>query len=148
MKNKPLSAAALGLALLVSLSACAPPEEPAAAADPIIGAWTMTSLEAGGDTVPYAGEIIFTAAGTVSVQAMNPDTAAPDTAYTVGGYEAFYGPVLIDSDDSTFAVDVESAVARDLIGERLTRNYEVTEDTLVLTPTDPDEGWRVTYERQ
>ena len=78
---------------------------------------------------------------------MNPDTAAPDTAYTLGGYEAFYGPVTIDEAERTFEVDVQSAVARDLIGQSLTRNYEVSDDTLILTQTDPSEGGRGTYER-
>lgn len=84
----------------------------------------------------------------MAVQAINPDLAAPDTAYTVQGYESFYGPVSIDSDEGTFEVQVESAVARELIGQSLIRNYEVSNDTLVLTRTDPSEGWRVTYERQ
>ena len=111
----------------------------------------MTTLEFGTEgnlqTVPFSGQIIFTEAGTVAVQAMNPDASAPDTPYTLGGYEAFYGPVTIDEGAGTFEIDVESAVARDLIGQSLTRNYEVSDDTLVLTPTDPSEGWRVTYER-
>jgi hypothetical protein len=29
----------------------------------------------------------------------------------------------------------------------MTRVFELTGDTLVLTPADPSEGWRVTYER-
>ena len=29
----------------------------------------------------------------------------------------------------------------------MTRNFEVSGDRLVLTPPDPSEGWRVTYER-
>jgi hypothetical protein len=111
----------------------------------------MTTLEVGAEgdrqTVPYSGQIIFTEAGTVAVQAMNPDASAPDTAYTLGGYEAFYGPVTVDEAAGTFEIDVESAVARDLIGQSLTRNYEVSDETLVLSPTDPSEGWRVTYER-
>lgn len=108
----------------------------------------MTALEdrASGDyeTVPYAGQIIISPT-TVSVQAMNPDTSAPDGPYTVDGYEAFYGDA--DIDDDSFSVDVESAAVRDLIGQTLSRNYIVSDDELVLTPTDPDETWRVTYER-
>ena len=42
----------------------------------------------------------------------------------------------------------EHAAARDLVGQELSRAYEVTDDTLVLTPTDPAETWRVTYERE
>jgi len=117
----------------------------------LIGEWEMTSLEVGteGDlsAVPYGGQVIFTDAGTMAVQAANPDTAAPDGPYTVNGYEAFYGEVTPVDGDS-FTVEVESALARDLVGQSLARNFEVTGDTLVLTPTDPAEGFRATYERQ
>jgi hypothetical protein len=158
-KNKQLiTAPMLALGLLLTTTACIAPAqqnagatETAAQSDPIIGEWTMTTLEFATDgelqEVPFAGQIIFTDAGTVSVQAMNPDTTAADTPYTVQGYEAFYGDATIDADAGTFSVVVESAAARDLVGQTLSRNFEVKEDTLVLTPVDPSEGWRVTYER-
>lgn len=149
----------LTIGALLMLSACStpsasessPPLVTPTVADPIIGEWTMTTLEFETDgefaVVPFGGQIIFTAAGTVAVQAQNPDTTAPDTGYTVQGYEAFYGDATIDEDGGTFSVEVESAAARDLIGQTLVRNFEVTDDTLVLTPVDAAEGWRVTYER-
>ena len=97
--------------------------------------------------VPYSGQVIFTEGGTLSVQAMNPDPAAEPTAYTVNGYEAYYGPVEIDEENKTFAITVELSLVRDLIGQEMQRKFEVTEDQLVITPADPEEGWRVTYER-
>ncbi|WP_256977022.1 lipocalin-like domain-containing protein [Rhodococcus sp. RS1C4] len=110
----------------------------------------MTSLEVGTEgnlaPVPYSGQVIFTN-DTMSVQAMNPDTAAPDTPLTVQGYEAYYGDLVTDVDAGTFTVTVESAAARDLIGQTFNRNYAVDGDTLILTPSDPVEGFRVTYER-
>ncbi len=157
-----ITAPVLAFGLLLTATGCSTPAGPAdaspataseapAATDTIVGEWTMTTLEFQTDgqfeEVPFSGQIIFTDAGTVSVQAQNPDTSAADTAYTVQGYEAFYGDAEIDADAGTFSVDVESAAARDLIGQTLTRNYEVTDDTLVLTPIDPAEGWRVTYDR-
>lgn len=156
MKLRPLiTTSAVTLGVLVSATACAPEAAPApetSSAGTIVDEWRMTSLEvASGDnyeTVPYSGRLIFTEAGTLSVQAMNPDLAAADTAYTLGGYEAYYGPVTIDVGDGTFEIEVESAVTRDIIGQTLTRNFEVSADTLVLTPEDPTEGWRVTYERE
>ena len=156
-KNVLIAAPVLVIGVLTGTTACASPASPeqqlteSAASDPIVGEWTMTTLEVGPEgvrqTVPFSGQIIFTEAGTVAVQAMNPDVSAPDTAYTLAGYEAFYGPVIVDESAGTFEIDVESAVARDLIGQSLTRNYDVSGDTLVLTPTDPSEVWRVTYER-
>ena len=146
---------ALAIALAVALLAFAPSfAEPSVAArgmSALVGGWRMTLLEVGTEgnlqPVPYSGQIIFTKSGTMSVQAMNPDANAPDTPYTMNGYEAFYGTVTIDDDAGTFVVTVESSLVRTLIGQSLTRVFEVSGDTLVLTPADPAEGWRVTYER-
>ncbi|MGW1342923.1 lipocalin-like domain-containing protein [Kribbella sp. NPDC002412] len=146
---------ALALALALALLVLAPPFAQQSQADrgagALIGAWRMTSLEAGTEgnlqPVPYSGQIVFTKAGTMSVQALNPDTDAPDTPYTLNGYEAFYGTFDVDRSAGTFDVTVESSLVRDLIGQRLTRVFEVNGDKLVLTPPDPAEGWRVTYER-
>jgi hypothetical protein len=118
---------------------------------PLVGAWRMTSLAVGTEgnlePVPYSGQVIFTASCTLSVQAMNPDANAPATPYTMSGYEAYYGPVTIDDAARTFVITVESALVRNLIRQSLTRVFDVSGDTLVLTPVDPAEGWRVTYER-
>ena len=143
-----ITSLALGLALALLVS---PPAFAQGCTSPLVGAWRMTSLEVGTEgnlqPVPYSGQIIFTVSCTMSVQAMNPDANAPATPYTMNGYEAFYGPVTIDDAAKTFVVTVESSLVRNLIGQSLTRVFEVSGDTLVLTPTDPAEGWRVTYAR-
>lgn len=117
---------------------------------PIIGAWRMVSLEAGAEgnlkPVPYSGQAIFTEAGTLSVQAQNPDAKAPDTPYTANGYEAYYGPVVINDQDKTFVITIESSLVRNLVGKSMKRKFQVLNNTLVLTPDNPAEGWRVTYE--
>ena len=83
--------AILALALSASMPAFAQEGQ-----SPIIGAWRMTSLEVGTEgnlqPVPYSGQVIFSEAGTLSVQAMNPDADAPDMPYTTNGYEAYYDP--------------------------------------------------------
>ncbi|RWQ19998.1 lipocalin-like domain-containing protein [Mesorhizobium sp.] len=119
---------------------------------PIIGAWRMTSLQItdshGKKTdVPYSGQVVFSQSGTLSVQAMDQDPAAKPTTYTANGYEAYYGPVAVDEEKSTFTITVESSLVRNLIGQELVRVFEVAGDHLVITPVDPEEGWRVTYER-
>src|SRR3712207_6150555 len=123
-------ALALALALLVSAPAFADGGTSDRGLSPLVGAWRMTSLEVntGGtfQRVPYSGQIIFTPSGTMSVQAMNPDADAPDTPYTLNGYEAFYGTVAIDEAAGTFVVTVESSLVRDLIGQSLTRVFEVS----------------------
>ena len=146
-----LTSLVLAVALLVAASSFAQPSMAHRDTSPLVGAWRMTSLEAGarGDLrpVPYSGQIIFTRSGSMSVQAMNLDTSAPDTPYTINGYEAFYGTVAANRAAGTFVVTVESSAVRNLIGQRLTRVFKVSGDRLVLTPADPAEGWRVTYRR-
>ena len=141
---------ALGLALALALFVSAPASAQGCTS-PLVGAWRMTSLEVGTEghlqPVPYSGQVIFTESCTLSVQAMNPDANAPATPYTANGYEAYYGPVTIDEAAKTFVITVESSLVRNLIGQSLTRVFDVSGDTLVLTPSDPSEGWRVTYER-
>lgn len=147
MKKLLIAPMVLGLAL--SLAACSQPASEAPD-DQLEGLWRMTSLEVGTGSdlqaIPYTGQIAFDD-GTVSVQAMNPDAEAEDTEFTLGGYEAFYGDATIDPEAGTFSVEVESAAARDLIGQTLDRRYEITDDTLVIRPVDPAGGFRVTYER-
>lgn len=116
------------------------------------GAWRMVSLEAGAvggplQPVKYSGQIVFTDAGTMSVQAMNPDPNAPATPYTINGYEATYGRFVVDEKKKTFVFSVESSLVRDLIGQHLERAFEISSDQLVLTPTNPQENWRVVYKR-
>jgi hypothetical protein len=143
------------LALALALLASAPPIAQSSTRDRgmgrLVGEWRMTSLEVGTEgnlqRVPYSGQIIFTKSGTMSVQAMNPDANAPDTPYTRHGYEAFYGTVTVNNAAGTFVVTVQSSLVRDLVGQRLTRVFKVSRDRLVLTPTDPAEGWRATYKR-
>jgi hypothetical protein len=119
----------------------------------IYGSWEVTSLQitnADGSVieVPYSGQVIFAKNSTLSVQAMDANAAAKPTTYTVNGYEAYYGPLDVNEDKGTFAITVQSSLVRDLIGQRLERKFEVTADQLVILPSDPSEGWRVTYKRQ
>jgi plastocyanin len=142
---------ALTLTLFLATLPFAQPSEARGGLGNLVGEWRMTELEISSEgdfqSVPYSGHVIFTKSGTMSVQAMNPDPSAPDTAYTVNGYEAYYGTVDVDRRAGSFTLTVESALARDLIGQELTRGFDVAGRTLVLTPADPAEGWRVTYER-
>ena len=151
MTIKP-SIIALALALALAIGHIVSPSALAqGCSSPLVGAWRMTTLEVGTagnlQAVPYSGQIIFTASCNVSVQAMNPDANAPATPYTANGYESYYGTYSIDDAAKTFAMTPESSLVRNLIGQTMTRQFDVSGDTLVLTPTDPAEGWRVTYER-
>ena len=83
----------------------------------------------------------------MTITSMNPDANAGPTPYTINGYEAFYGPVAINDANKSFVVTVESSLVRNLIGQRLERRFEVSENRLILTPANPQERFRVTYER-
>jgi hypothetical protein len=143
----------VALAIAATLGAMTPVLAQDDAAQLLVGAWRMTSLEVGNaagqlELVEYLGQIVFTDAGTMSVQAMNPDPTAAPTPYTANGYEAFYGTVAVDGSAKTLVVTVESSLVRDMIGQAFERAFEVSDDQLVLTPTTQDELWRVTYERE
>lgn len=81
-------------------------ETTASVRDLFSGVWRMVSLEtgeAGGplQQVKFSGQIVFTDAGTVSVQAMNADPNAPATRYAINGYEAYCGRFVNDEAKKT-----------------------------------------------
>lgn len=138
------------LPLMIALAGLASPAmaQEQSSADLLHGVWQLLPPEGAAAEEPhFTGQIVFSEAGTMSVQAMDPDPTLT-TPYMLNGYEAFYGTYVPNEANGTFVVTVKSALVRDLIGQELERAYEVTEDRLTLTPTDPAESWSVTYERQ
>ena len=116
----------------------------------LIGAWKLVTLEepgAGGQLhkSDCAGQFVFTNDGKASVQVMYRNTQT-GSAYAQGGYEASYGSYHID-DSSTFTFHIEGALIRALIGKDLKRNYEISGNRLTVKSTDPNEHWRVVWER-
>ena len=117
-------------------------------AEQIVGFWQLRTPQGVVVTEEaFTSQIIFSDDGLMAVQAMSPDPDGTST-YMRAGYEAYYGTYEVDAEAGTVTFTVESAIARDLIGRELERNLEVSADELTLTPTDPDESWRVTYERR
>ena len=117
---------------------------------PFVGAWKLVSLEepsADGQLhkADCAGMFVFTRDGRASVQVMyrNAETAS---AYAQSGYEASYGIYHID-DGSTFTFHIDGALARTLIGKDLKRAYEISGNRLTVKSTDPNEHWKVVWER-
>ena len=117
---------------------------------PFVGAWKLVSLEepsADGQLhkADCAGMFVFTRDGRVSVQVMyrNAETAS---AYAQSGYEASYGSYHID-DGSTLTFHIDGALARTLIGKDLKRAYEISSNRLTVKSTDPNEHWKVVWER-
>ena len=116
----------------------------------LIGAWKLNSLEesdADGQVnkADCDGMFLFSRDGKASVQVMYRN-AQTGSAYAQGGYEASYGSYRID-DPSTFTFHVDGALVRTLIGKDLKRAYEITGNRLTVKSTDPNEHWKVVWER-
>ena len=115
-----------------------------------VGAWKLVSIEEPGadgqlHKADCDGMFVFTPDGKASVQVMyrNAESAS---AYAHSGYEASYGSYHID-DDSTFTFHVDGALVRTLIGTDLRRAYKISGDRLTIQSTNPNEHWRVIWER-
>jgi len=116
----------------------------------LIGAWKLNSLEessADGQVhkADCDGMFLFTRDGKASVQVMYRN-AQTGSAYAQGGYEGSYGSYRID-DSSTFTFHIDGALVRTLIGKDLKRAYEITGNRLTVKSTDPNEHWKVIWER-
>jgi len=115
-----------------------------------VGAWKLVSLEEpGADGQLYKAEcdgmFVFTREGRAAVQIIYRN-AQTGSAYAQGGYEASYGSYHID-DSSTFTFHIDGALVRTLIGHDLKRTYEISGNRLIVRSTNPNEHWRVVWER-
>jgi hypothetical protein len=125
--------------------------------DRFVGAWRLVWLEepdANGKVhrADCTGMLVFTSDGHMAVQVMyrNPQagTSGGPVQYAQGGYEASFGRYAIDERARTFTFDVEGALVRSLIGQHLTRVYELSGTQLIVKPASPDEHWRVAWEKR
>jgi hypothetical protein len=121
-----------------------------------IGAWRLASLEEEGadgkiHLADCTGLLVCTRDGHMSVQVIyrNPQarTNAAPVQYAQGGYEASFGTYEIDERAHNFTYHVEGALVRTLIGKDLTRVYEFSGKEIIVKPSNPDEHWRVAWER-
>ena len=124
--------------------------------DRFVGAWRLAWLEEPGadgkvHRADCTGLLVYTRDGHMSVQVMyrNPQgaTQAGPVQYARGGYEASFGTYKIDERAHTFMYHVEGAMVRTLIGQDFTRVYEFTGKQLIVKSPDPNEHWRVAWER-
>ena len=123
--------------------------------DRFVGAWRLAWLEepdADGKIhkADCTGLLVYTRDGHMSVQVMyrnsrSEDKSAP-SQYAQGGYEASFGRYEIN-DARSFTFHVEGALVRTLIGKDLKRVYEFSGNQLIVKSPDPNERWRVAWER-
>ena len=117
------------------------------------GAWHLLWLEepdANGNVhrADCTGLLVYTSDGHMSVQVMyrNPHSQSGGVQYAAGGYEASYGRFEVD-DDHTFTYHVDGALVRTLIGKDLKRTYEISGKQMIVKSPDPNEHWRVAWEK-
>ena len=124
--------------------------------DRFAGAWRLAWLEepdANGSVhrADCTGLLVYTLDGHISVQVMyrNPQTGGQGgpVQYAQGGYEASFGTYQINENAHTFTFHVEGAMVRSLIGKDLVRAFELSGKQLIVKSSDPNEHWRVTWER-
>lgn len=120
-----------------------------------VGAWRLVWLEepdADGKIhkADCTGLLVYTRDGHMSVQVMYRNaqggSGAAPVQYAQGGYEASFGRYEIN-DAQTFTYRVEGALVRALVGKELKRVYELNGNQLIVKPPDPNEHWRVAWER-
>lgn len=142
--------------LLVAAAAGTSAQDRADGRDRFTGAWRLAWLEHAGPDgkalrVDCTGLLVYTADGHMSVQVMerHPAAAAPAGAeqYAQGGYEASWGTFRVDARAGTFTFHVDGALVRSLVGRDLVRAYEFTGRQLIVRSANPDEHWRVAWER-
>ena len=121
--------------------------------DKFVGAWKLVSIEEtakDGSLIKAecTGLLIYTKDRYMAVQVMylHPEKMAP-SQYTLNGYEATYGTYKIDEKTNSFDYEVQSALARKLIGKKLKRVFELSGNQLIIKSSDPKEHWRVTWQK-
>ncbi len=121
-----------------------------------LGTWRLLWIEqpdAAGNVhkVDCAGQLIYTSDGHMAVQVMyrspEGESGAAPVQYAQGGYEATYGTYEVN-DDHTYTLHVEGALVRKLLGKDLKRAYEFSGKQLIVKSANPEEKWRVAWERQ
>lgn len=126
------------------------------ARDRFVGAWRLVWLEEPGadgkvQRADCTGMFVFTRDGHAAVQVMyrNPEagTAPGPVEYAQGGYEATFGRYQVDPRASTFTYHVEGAIVRSLVGRDLVRSFEFSGEQLIVKSANPNERWRVAWER-
>ena len=116
----------------------------------LAGAWKLVSLEEPSvdgqvHKADCDGMFVFTRDGKASVQVMYRN-AQTGSSYAQGGYEASYGSYRIE-DSATFTFHIDGALVRTLIGKDLKRVYEINGNRLTVKSTNPNEHWKVVWER-
>lgn len=154
-----IPAALIAASALASATACGGPQRGSHSPredtqQRLVGAWRLASLEeptAEGKLrgVDCTGLLVFTLDGHMAVQVMyrNHGAVPGGSPYAQDGYEASFGTYELDDAGRTFTYRVEGALVRTLIAKALPRAFELTDGRLVVRSSNPDEHWRVVWER-
>jgi hypothetical protein len=145
------------------------PPPPDRAVSPLVGTWIVRAVEitdSAGRTIETShpvGTIIYTLEGRMAVQIMvlprpvvPPVPEGPDEVnawspeqvrQVVETYDAYFGKYEVDEAGHIVTHHVEGELRPNHVGAAYARRYEVDGDRLILSPTDPEQHWRVVWER-
>jgi Lipocalin-like domain len=158
------------MALALAAAGCTPHRQTSRrAASPLVGTWTvraMETMDSAGRTIdssPSVGMINYTPEGRMAVQIMvlprpvvppvpeGPGEVkewGPDQArQVVETYDAYFGTYEVDEVKRIVTHHVQGELRPNLLGAAFPRRYEVEGDRLLLSSTNPDQHWRVVWER-
>lgn len=165
------------MAAAVAAASCAPDRPTSTIASqanrdapsPLVGTWTLQAVEltdlAGRPIeAPRAvGTIIYTQEGRMATQSMVlprpvvptvPEGPGEVTAWSpeqlrqvVETYDAYFGRYEVDEEAHIVTHHVEGELRPNYVGAAYARRYEVDGDRLLLSSTNPDERWRVVWQR-
>lgn len=151
-----LASALLALVLAgMSLTGCQSSVAYANGDNRMTGAWRLASLEEPGadgavHPVDASGMFVASEDGHLAIQVMYANAESPQNGpvqYAQGGYEASFGTYEFDDQAATFTYHVQGALVRTLIGQTQTRVVEFTDNAMTVRSPDPNEHWRVRWQR-
>jgi Lipocalin-like domain len=139
------------------------------APSPLVGTWVIRAVETTDstgrpiDSSRAVGMIIYTPEGRMAVQSMVlprpvvppvPEGPGEVTAWgpeqvrrVVETYDAYFGTYEVDEAKHIVTHHVEGELRPNYVGAAYARRYEVDGDRLLLSSANPDERWRVVWER-
>lgn len=143
----------VALSGLLSVQAAKQGAAPGSDRERLVGVWHLVSLgEVGPDgklssVAGLKGTLIYTRDGHMSVQIMYPESAAELTNdYVRNGYEASFGSYDLDETAHTVTHHVQGSITHDLVGQSLTRRYQLSGRRLTIRSVRADEHWMVVWE--
>ena len=142
----------LAAVFLAAIATAQNPSNHGPSGDKLIGAWRLVPLESPGPDgkvnriTDCKGQLIYTRDGRMSVQLMYPPAQSSlSNDYVLNGYEASFGSYDVGEAAHTVTHHVQASVTRGLVGNDLTRAFQLSNGDLIIKSIRADEHWSVTW---